>query len=154
MGEFKIRGARPKDVPALAELVTQLGYPSGTGAVGRRLEELLGREDHLVAVAESAEGREAEGRVVGLLHARVRPNLLSDGVVEIASLVVEEGWRGRGIGRLLLARLEGWAGERGCGRIQVHSNAVRQRAHAFYAVNGFHKVKESVALEKTLDATR
>lgn len=151
MADVTVREALPKDVAALAVLVTQLGYPSNAAAVGRRLEGLLGREDHLVVVAEAAGGTNGAvgtNEVVGLLHARVRPNLLADGVVEIASLVVEEGWRGKGIGRLLLERLEGWAAARGCGRVQVFSNALRLRAHAFYQANGFAKVKDSSALEK------
>jgi GNAT superfamily N-acetyltransferase len=139
-----IRPARGADRADLARLATQLGYPMSEEEAGERLSRIADHPDHALLVAEQ------DGRVAGWLQvSRVRVFESEDGV-EIGGLVVDEALRGRGIGARLLAEAERWARERGCVRMRVRSNVVRERAHAFYRSAGFSEVKTQRVFEKAL----
>jgi GNAT superfamily N-acetyltransferase len=142
--EVAVRPARESDREDLARLSTQLGYPMSEREARERLAKIAGHPDHALLVAER------DGRVAGWLQvSRVRVFESEDGV-EIGGLVVDETLRGRGIGAMLLAEAERWARERGCHRIRVRSNVVRERAHAFYRSAGFSEVKTQRVFEKLL----
>jgi GNAT superfamily N-acetyltransferase len=64
--------------------------------------------------------------------------------------VVDQHWRGQGIGSTLLRAAEKWAISEGCPMMWVRANIVRQRAHEFYFQNGFRHVKTSLTLVKEL----
>jgi GNAT superfamily N-acetyltransferase len=139
------RIARVTDAPELAELTTQLGYPSTPGDIERRLPALLESSDHLVLVAV-----DARDRPVAWLHAVVRRVLESDSFVQVAGLAVDAGRRGAGIGSQLLAGAEQWALEAGFDLIRVRSNVIRERAHAFYVRAGYALAKTSHLFAKHL----
>jgi GNAT superfamily N-acetyltransferase len=63
---------------------------------------------------------------------------------------VDEQIRSRGVGRLLLEAADRWARSKGCNAISVRSNVIRERAHQFYARNGFEHVKTQKFLFKTI----
>jgi GNAT superfamily N-acetyltransferase len=50
----------------------------------------------------------------------------------------------------LLSRAEEWARENGCRAIGLRSNAIRDRAHAFYERHGYAHVKTQKAFRKQL----
>lgn len=139
-----IRPARPSDVPALAVLSAQLGYPAPPERVARRLEAVQAQPGHVVLVAE------ADGRVAGWIHLFVIRSLLSEGGVEVEGLVVDEQRRGQGVGRALIAQAEGWARAQGCDFLYLRSNTLRARAHEFYEQLGFEKLKTQFAFRKRL----
>jgi len=56
---------------------------------------------------------------------------------KVSALVVDERWRGRGVGKALVAALEDEALTRGCGLLFLTTNARRADAHAFYSRLGF-----------------
>jgi GNAT superfamily N-acetyltransferase len=142
--EVAIRPARDADRTDLARLSTQLGYPMTAQEARERLAGIADHADHALLVAEQA------GRLAGWLQvSRVRVFESEDGV-EIGGLVVDEALRGRGIGARLIVEAERWARERGCSRIRVRSNVVRERAHAFYRSAGFSEIKTQRVFEKPL----
>ena len=55
----------------------------------------------------------------------------------VENLVVESGWRNRGIGRMLLDHVVARAREYGCNRIQLCSDQRRGEAHRLYTAAGF-----------------
>jgi GNAT superfamily N-acetyltransferase len=55
----------------------------------------------------------------------------------LASVVVRDGWRSRGIGAALLAKTEEICRARGCSAIEVTSAQTRSRAHEFYERHGY-----------------
>lgn len=57
----------------------------------------------------------------------------------VDELVVDEGWRGRGIGTELLSRATDIAGKPGCGHIALDSASQRKDAHRFYEKLGFRQ---------------
>lgn len=141
--QVRVRKARPDDAAVVADLVTQLGYPSHSQQVLARWRALdVANQELLVA--------EVGGAVVGLVHVNQWATVLLDDAAEIVALVVDEARRSQGIGRALLQAAEEWARQRGCSTLYVRTNVMRQRAHEFYFENGFQRVKTSLTLMKEL----
>jgi GNAT superfamily N-acetyltransferase len=140
-----IRPANAQDVEGIAVLCHQLGYPSSRGRVERRLLQVLQDEGHAVYVAEGP-----DGRVVGWVQVCARQLVVADLQAEIEGLVVDEGHRGGGIGRRLMAQAEQWARERGCQAVLLRSNIIREGAHAFYEGIGYEDIKTSKTFRKAL----
>jgi GNAT superfamily N-acetyltransferase len=139
-----VRRAAPPDAERLAALSTALGYPMAPDEALRRLAEITDHPDHGLLVAE------VDGRVEGWIQVSQPRIFETPRQAEIAGLIVDEGARGAGIGRALLAAAEGWAMEKGCRAIRVRSNVVRERAHAFYEREGFVVLKTQRVFEKPL----
>lgn len=100
---------------------------------------------HAVLVAEPV-----EGKVIGWLHVSVEPLLETELRAEVNGLVVADDERSRGAGRLLLQAAEEWAREHGCKSMSVRSNVIRERAHQFYARNGYEHYKTQKAFRKAI----
>src|ERR1043165_4960440 len=121
-----IRDAGSEDAPAIAGLLTQLGYPSEEEAVESRLDRLRIVGDR-IAVAE------LDGAVVGLAHLQVTPAIERDRpAAKIGALVVDQAHRGLGIGRALVGAMEAEARLRGCELLSLATSERRDDAHAFY----------------------
>jgi len=148
---FSIRPARIEDAEALADLSGQLGYPSSADGVKRRLVPLLGQAGHLILIAE-ANGLETRPHCLGWIHGFVKHTLEADPAVELAGLVVDEAWRGRGVGRLLLDAVERWTRSLECNTVTVRCNAIRERAHVFYQNLGYSVVKTQRIFRKNIAA--
>jgi GNAT superfamily N-acetyltransferase len=58
----------------------------------------------------------------------------------VSDLVVLPAWRGRGIGRTLLARGEAYACSRGAERLRIGVMAKNEGARRLYGVSGFREV--------------
>ena len=144
-GALRLRPAGAGDSFRLAELSKQLGYPQSAAETGERLAALSANPDHAVFVA-TLESDEP----VGWIHVYRRSLLQAAPIAEVGGLVVEESRRGRGIGRVLLEEAERWARDRGAGRVMLHTNVVRKRAHEFYGSNGYTAVKQSLRFSKNL----
>jgi len=141
------RVARMEDAPGLADLVTQLGYPTEPRAMEVRVDKLLARPlVHRLVVAPGPTG----GKLLGAIHATRREIIESDDHVEIAGLIVDEGARGTGVGKLLVASAERWARDLGLRVLRVRSNVIRTGAHAFYQHLGFKVLKQQIAFIKEL----
>jgi len=140
-----LRRALDSDREALARLSTQLGYPMTPEEARERLVPIAEHPDHALLVAE------ADGRVAGWVQVSQSRVFETPLQAEVAGLVVDEAFRGRGIGKRLLAEAERWARERGCGALRVRSNVIRERAHAFYRREGFGEIKTQRVLEKRLE---
>lgn len=140
-----VRVATIQDAERLAQLSTQLGYPSSREDVERRLELIERTPDHVVYVAALA-----DGSVVGWLHAYVRRLVESDTSAELGGLVVDEHCRGRGVGRVLMDHAEQWARGKGCTALSLRSNIIRDGAHKFYQDLGYAVLKTQYAFWKKL----
>lgn len=144
-----IRPAGIDDAEALARLSGQLGYPASAGEVSRRLVPLLGQAGHVIFVAE-ANGLEAHPKCLGWIHGFVKHTLEADPAVELGGLVVNEAWRGQGVGRLLIDAVERWARSVECGTVTVRCNAVREQAHVFYQKLGYSVAKTQRVFRKNI----
>ena len=140
-----IRLARARDAERISVLCHQLGYPASREEVQRRLNQIQQDEQHAVYVAELA-----DGYVVGWVHVYVCQLVVTDPQAEIGGLVVDEGYRRCGIGRLLMQQAEHWGREKGYWAVYLRSNVVRKDAHAFYEGIGYGNVKTSMVFRKAL----
>ena len=139
-----IRPMTTDDADAVAALTVELGYPATPGDIVRRFSRIDGRPDQIVLVADDG------GVPVGWLHVAIHPYLENDSTAEILGLVVADGRRSQGVGRVLVEAGERWARAGGCAALRVRSRVTRDRAHAFYERQGFHRVKTQHAFEKPL----
>jgi len=136
-----LRGARPKDAGAIAELIDSLGYEVSAADVKRRLAGLA-RSSQQAIVAE-------KGKIVGAMTTSMMQVLHRPKPVgRISMLVVAEAARGAGIGAALVAEAEKRLAAKGCGLIEVTSNRKRLRAHIFYEKLGYERT--SFRFAKTL----
>ncbi len=127
-----IRRAAAADAAAIAELVTQLGYPCSREDVTIRLGYWLTDPLSRLLVAER------DGLVIGCLSLHAVPYLERTGRwARIESLVVEETARGSGAGGALLRAAEALARRWGCLAMEVTSARTRPGAHAFYQHMGY-----------------
>ena len=137
-----IRTARQDDVPALAGLLTELGFPAPPDTVAARLTAMLAQA-HEILVAVREEER------LGLLTVHITPVLHRPTPVgRITALVVTERARGQGIGRALVETAERLLARQGCGLIEVTSNRRLTGAHGFYERLGYETT--SLRLKKSL----
>jgi GNAT superfamily N-acetyltransferase len=143
--EVKIRRARADDVPQLAQLSGQLGYPTTASEIKKRLRRLKPASQNALFVAESP-----GAGVVGWAHVSVT-HLVEVGTrAELNGLIVAEGLRSLGAGARLLQAAEDWAHKRGCPSMSVRSNVIRERAHKFYERQGYEHYKTQKAFRKEL----
>lgn len=138
-----VRRATVEDAEAIAGLSGELGYPATVEQCEARLRTLLASTDHEVLVACAD-----DGAVVAWVHAFVALRVESDPFVEISGFVVAEPFRGRGVGKRLLAAVEAWVVARGVGQLRVRSRSDRAAARAFYAGLGFARTKEQNVFDK------
>jgi len=139
-----IRPAAPADVPQLADLTTQLGYPTRPEEAEARLRDLASRPENAVLVAE------VDGEAVGWIHVSALYSLEMDPCAQILGLVVDASRRGGGIGAALVEAAAEWAAGHGFRTLRVRSNVVRERTHAFYERLGFARTKSQVVLVRPL----
>lgn len=143
--EVRVRPAQIEDAGAIAVLSGQLGYPSSTASVRRRLRNLLRDRDHAIWVAENS-----EGIVAGWVHVFIHQVLESDRQAEIGGLVIDQDFRGQGAGKALVERAERWAKARRLKTVYVRSNIIRKSAHIFYQKRGYEIIKTQHAFRKDL----
>jgi GNAT superfamily N-acetyltransferase len=144
MKDFIVRRAKTTDAPGVAALSGILGYPVDGDTMQRRLQQLGGREEHIVFVAEM------NGEMVGWIHGVERDILVAERIGEICGLVVAEGRRTSGVGRRLVDAVEQWALGRGLDQVSVRSNIVRTESHPFYEKLGYTRLKTQHAYRKQL----
>ena len=129
-----VRPAAVSDAGAVAQLVTDLGYPSTADQMIARLTGLLADESYVALVAESG------AAVVGLVGGRTGLYFEKDGrYAHLLVLVVAPDARGTGVGTALLRAFEEWASARGAGGIVLTSSTHRHEAHGFYERRGYRK---------------
>jgi GNAT superfamily N-acetyltransferase len=146
MNDCIVRKAKTTDAPRVAELSGILGYPVDRETMQRRVEQLGGREEHVIFVAESND------EIVGWIQGAEHDLLVAGRIGEICGLVVDDGRRTSGVGRRLVEAVEQWARERGLDQVSVRSNVVRTESHPFYEKVGYTRLKTQHVYRKNLRA--
>ncbi len=134
----------PNDLPAVADLATQLGYPATLPEIEPRFSHVRRSGDEALLVAELE-----DGAVAGWIHIGGDFSLTHDGVAEIKGLVVSKDHRGQGLGGELVVAAEAWCLRRGFRSVRVRSRVERDAAHRFYERRGYQQQKtQHVLLHK------
>ena len=136
MAQPRVREATERDAEAIHSLA---GEPAATVAdspprledVRARLVELLEEPRARVLVAE-------DERVVGMASLWIKPDLAhGDTVIEVPTLVVAEGSRREGVGKLLMEEVQRLGAENGADLIELVATTQNVAAREFYRTLGF-----------------
>jgi len=129
-----IRQANFNDCLSIMSLMSQLGYPMTNEELLQRMKIYLNANDSQIFVAEQ------ENIIVGVVaitswHAFVGAKK----VCRVSALVIDEKYRGFGIGRSLMAATEDYARKQECLFIELTSALHRAKdgAHDFYKKLGY-----------------
>ena len=135
---LRTREATTEDVETIHALAGELAGVVGDSspalqAVRARLSELLEEPLARVLVAE-----DEDGAVVGVASLWIKPDLAhGDTVVEVPTLVVAEGSRRRGVGKLLMEGIQKLAAENDANLIELVATPGNVPARDFYKSLGF-----------------
>ena len=131
MALFEIRPARAGDARPIAELFASVaGERDGIATeppvdIGERAVLFSRTADtSIVAVADM--------QVIGMLHIEVSRHGFGD-----LAMLVDRGWRGRGVGSALMVTAIGWAREQGLHKLCLEVFAHNAAAIALYRKCGF-----------------
>jgi len=132
--KMTIRVAEKSDAAALAQLMTELGYPTRTSEMEMRLDSILADSKYRTFVAVN------HGEVCGMIgtcslysHEHNNPG------GRIMALVVSEGVREKGVGKELVRVAEDDFISRNITRIAFNTRFHREGAHRFYERLGYEK---------------
>lgn len=129
-------------IKAITKLAAQLGYTATVPEMRKRISRIIKDKHHHMVVA--IEGKE----ILGWIHLELIHSLLYEPRVEIRALVVDEGFRGKGVGKSLTNYAQGWAKKKKVKRIFLRTNIKREDAHRFYEREGFERTKTSYKYER------
>jgi len=141
--DIRIRDAHAGDAAAILALVPRLaatGTPALRGraqveaadlaSIGEALRDASGACAFFVA--------EIDGAVAGFVQVRrVRDYYTQAEITHVSDIVVTPGAEGRGVGRALMDRAEGWAREQGHALLQLYVLPENAPARALYGKLGF-----------------
>ena len=144
---MKVRPATTADTVPISTLCDQLGYPASSEQVEQRIKAIQHQDDHTLLVAQGS-----DSNLLGWVHIFLRPLVVTELEAELGGLIVDERYRGQGIGKLLMRHAEVWSSEKGCQAIRLRSNTIRKNAHAFYERIGYGKIKTSWVFRKELES--
>jgi ribosomal protein S18 acetylase RimI-like enzyme len=145
--QLRVREATPEDAEAIHSLAGELAGAVGDSAptleaVRARLSELLEAQRAGVLVTE-----DDGGAVVGVVSFWIKPDIAhGDTVIEVPTLVVAEGSRRTGVGKLLMEEIQRLAAENKAGLIELVATRENAAARDFYDSLGFVET-DHVSLE-------
>ena len=132
MGPYFLRNATLKDAGALADLITQLGFPTTASEMKNRIQPILSDTGYFTVVAER------NSKAIGMAGAFVARYYEKKGRYgRLVALIVDRSWRNRGIGSALVGAIENWFKTQDVSAIIVNSGRSRSAAHHFYQQLGF-----------------
>ena len=133
-----IRSAESADLDSLVSLLASLfaieaDFFFDESRQRRGLALMLENERGRVLIAE------AQGQVVGMCTGQLLVSTAEGGLsLLVEDVVVDEQWRGRGIGRLLMAAISNWARTNKVSRLQLLADRNNAPALDFYRILGWH----------------
>ena len=142
---MRVRQATPDDVPALVALFQELDRmqadwrvftprPGFYDEVGEKYQEAINNPDAVVLVVEDDE-RDVVGMAYG--EARVPSRFSDERALELSGVVVRAGYRGRGVGRELVAEAARFAEARDIDWVELKTFAPNRGAMEFWEDLGF-----------------
>lgn len=140
-----VRPAADRDAEAISRLFDVIGHRLDAATVRDRIAAFARAADHCYLIGE------IEGEVVSFVTAHTAESPHHPGRYGIIlAMAVSEAHQRQGLGRQLLAAVEGWFREQGCLYVRVTSAAHRtDTAHRFYPSLGY--TQTGVRFEKPLD---
>jgi GNAT superfamily N-acetyltransferase len=142
--QVTVRAGRFEDIDAEAALARSVGWCyDERNTLAEYHDDAYEPSSVLIA--------EADGQVVGKLELFTAWKSNHGHFGLIRRFVVAEGWRGQGIGRVLLDAATEHARNAGCAFLELTVDATNPEAHAFYKRDGFVEDRIEVIMRKPLD---
>lgn len=138
------REAELKDAEFITKLSNQLGYKTTIEKVRNRLSDILSNVDNCIYVIIDNE------YIIGWIHGFYSLRIESDTFIEIGGMVVDENYRRKGIGKMLVEKVIEWSRFKNIHKIRVRCNTHRKETHAFYNNIGFIETKEQKIFDMKL----
>lgn len=113
-----------------------LGYDYPEEKTKEKLQIILNQPTDKIFVAE------LDSRIIGYVHLSAYECTYKESLKNLLTLVVDENFRNKGIGRRLMQKAEDWAKETGAKGIRLVSGFNRTEAHQFYQNCGYMLRKE------------
>ena len=144
-GKFHIREARLSDAEAIWRLNMEvMGYEYPLEPMVGQLSSFLDSKAHKLCVAV------VDGKVVGYIHGTNFDTLYSPPMKRVLTLAVDEAYRGRGMGRALLEKLEDWALESDAYTVCVTVGEERRSGRSCVGACGYERTPDQVHFRKLL----
>jgi GNAT superfamily N-acetyltransferase len=124
------------DAEQINLLSKQLGYPLSLQQTLQNITAVTKSGDHTAFVAVH------ENKIVGWIGVAYTIMLEVMPHCEINGLVIDENYRGKGVGKLLIGNVKQWAKNKGVNKLSLHCNIKRAEANLFYKHLGFTEVKQ------------
>jgi RimJ/RimL family protein N-acetyltransferase len=140
---LNVRAAEPGDAAALVALASAVGAePEGWLLSDQSWRSAVDERRHVRAIRKSPNAAvvvaEVDGEIVGRLSIARDPHPASAHVADFGVMVAEP-YRGRGVGRALLAAAEEWSRAAGITKIELHVFPHNDPAIALYKRAGYER---------------
>jgi GNAT superfamily N-acetyltransferase len=138
---ISIREMTSEDVLAVTNLTHQLGYPLALEQIGQNIKAVMGNKDHGAFVAVY------QDKVIGWIGVAHSVQIEMRPYCEIRGLVVDDQYRGNGVGKMLVKKAREWGKEKGNDKLRLRCNVKRTETHLFYQHLGFAETKQQKVFE-------
>jgi len=139
--EIIVRQIIPEDSKEITMLSDQLGYSLSVEQTLQNINAVMKNKDLDAFVAVD------KNKVIGWIGVRNAIQIESPPYSEINGLVVDENYRGNGIGKMLIEKAIQWSKEKGNVKLRLRCNVKRTETHLFYLHLGFRETKEQKVFE-------
>ena len=139
-----VREIAPEDAAAVAVLSGQLGYTISEEQTLKNIKAIIENENCEAFVALY------EDNVIGWTSISYNIQLESPPSAELRGLVIDERYRKKGIGKMLIEKAKEWGREKGLSLLRLRCNVKRIETHLFYSYLGFVETKQQKVFEITL----
>jgi GNAT superfamily N-acetyltransferase len=142
--EVQIREMKLEDAMSVTRLSGQFGYSSSEEEIRERILLLKEFPDNCGFVAIH------NNEIIGWIHVMLSVRIESSLFYEISGLVVDEHFRGQGIGKQLVDEVKKWCSDKRIPKLRVRCNVIRTKSHDFYLKLGFNETKVSKIFDMDL----
>ena len=132
---FTIDDVQSGDLPRLSQLYEQLsGKPVNPEGMKETFARIMDNDDYYLFAA-----RTDDKLLVGTVMAVVCDDLVKEcrPFLIMENFIVDAGWHRKGVGSIMIRRVEEIARDRNCIFVQFCSSSYRTGAHAFYEESGY-----------------
>lgn len=138
--KYRIRELEPAEMQAIFPLITQLNPTMRKTLFTKRLRTMLANGYRAVAVFDGK-------KMVALSGFWIRTRFWCGNQLDIDNVIVDEAYRGEGLGKLMNDWIEALANEESIELMVLDSYVSAHEAHAFYhrqgfGITGYHFTKD------------
>ena len=138
-----IRKANVKDADYIVALSKEMGYNPDKSELIEKVKRIRKDEGNIIYVA-------CNTSLVGWIHVSLVDPIESSKFAEIRGFVVNRKYRNQGIGTRLILEAENWAKKKGCKKLRVRTNIIREETREYYLNKNFKSKKFQEVFDKII----